>query len=401
MIRDPWLRALVIVMCAIAGIYLVGLVWQVLQQVADILLLFFLAWLVAFVLEPLVLLMHQGARVPRVLAIGVTYLALLVLLSLGVILLVPALTAQLVEVARNLPTYAEQMTDWVTGLQTSLNAWLLDHHSPVMLDVRLALSPDDLTRRTEALGPPLLSNAVQLATSAATLLLELVILVILSFYFMVDGPRLGEMLVLALPARAQDDTRYLFANVHRAFAGFLRGQVIQALVSGFGTWLLMSLLKVDYALLSGVVAGVFLLIPFLGPIVAVLLPVTVALLTRPDVAVILLVLLVALQQLILNVIAPRILSRQVGLHPLLVFFAVLAGARVAGVWGAIFGVPVVAVVAAMISFYRGSREERVARLQEHLPGQDLVSVDVSATGQAREPEQSAPIPPHRREVHRP
>jgi predicted PurR-regulated permease PerM len=106
--------------------------------------------------------------------------------------------------------------------------------------------------------------------------------------------------------------------------------------------------------------------------------VTIAVLTRPEVAIYLFVALLALQQVIFNVLAPRILSRQVGLHPLLVFFAVLAGARVAGVWGAIFGVPIVAVGITMISFYRANKEERVARLQEHLPGQELVSVEVTA-----------------------
>ena len=62
---------------------------------------------------------------------------------------------------------------------------------------------------------------------------------------------------------------------------------------------------------------------------------------------------------------------------LLVFFAVLTGARVAGVWGAIFGVPIVAVLTTMTSFYRANQEERVARLQEHLPGQELMSVDAT------------------------
>jgi predicted PurR-regulated permease PerM len=76
------------------------------------------------------------------------------------------------------------------------------------------------------------------------------------------------------------------------------------------------------------------------------------------------------------VLGPRILSQQVGLHPLLVFFAVLTGARVAGVWGAIFGVPIVAVLTTMVSFYRANQEERVARLQEQLPGQELVSVEI-------------------------
>jgi predicted PurR-regulated permease PerM len=59
-----------------------------------------------------------------------------------------------------------------------------------------------------------------------------------------------------------------------------------------------------------------------------------------------------------------------------VFFAVLTGARVAGVWGAIFGVPIVAVLTTMVSFYRANQEERVARLQQQLPGQELVSVEI-------------------------
>jgi predicted PurR-regulated permease PerM len=139
----------------------------------------------------------------------------------------------------------------------------------------------------------------------------------------------------------------------------------------------MSALAVDYALLPSVIAAVVLLIPFLGPVVAVALPVVIALLTHPEVAIYLFILLLALQQVIFNVLAPRILSRQVGLHPLVVFFAVLTGARVAGMWGAIFGVPIVAVVITMISFYRASQDERAARLLAHLPADELVSVELT------------------------
>ena len=213
---------------------------------------------------------------------------------------------------------------------------------------------------------------------------ELLIMLILSFYFMVDGARLAESVITALPPRAQDDARFLKASTHRAFAGFLRGQLIQSLVGGVGTGLIMSALQVDYALLCSVVAALVLLIPFLGPVAAVVLPVTIALLTHPEVTVFLFIALLALQQVIFNVLAPRILSRQVGLHPLLVFFAVLTGARVAGVWGAIFGVPFVGVLTTMISFYRANQEDRAARLLEHLPAEELVSVDVGPSETAGE-----------------
>jgi predicted PurR-regulated permease PerM len=154
--------------------------------------------------------------------------------------------------------------------------------------------------------------------------------------------------------------------------------MIQSLLGGIGTGLIMSALQVDYALLCSVVASLVLFIPFIGPVLAVFLPVTIALLTHPEVTFYLFVGLLALQQVIFNVMAPRILSHQVGIHPLVVFFAVLVGARVAGIWGAIFGVPIVAVVTVMISFYRSSHEERAARLLEHLAPEDLVSVDAPA-----------------------
>jgi predicted PurR-regulated permease PerM len=377
MLRDPWLRTLAILGCAIAGFSLIGLLWQVVQEFADIILLFFLAWLIAFVLEPLVSTLVEQ-RVPRFAAIGLTYVTLLVLLSLGVILLVPALTVQTVEVVRNMPGYVEQAAGVLSDLQASTNTWLIEHRSPILIDLQSALNPQELTRRADALGPQLLGNVVGFATGAATLLVEVLILLILSFYFMADGARLAESVIVALPPRAQDDARFLVANIHRAFAGFLRGQVIQSLVGGIGTGLIMSVLQVDYALLASVFAALVLLIPFIGPPVAVILPVTISLLTKPDVTIILFIALLALQQVIFNVLTPRILSQQVGLHPLLVFLAVLTGARIAGIWGAIFGVPIVAVVMAMISFYRAGQKERVARLQEQLPGQELVSVDVNA-----------------------
>jgi predicted PurR-regulated permease PerM len=384
LIRDPWLRALSILGCAIAGFYLLGLLWSIVQEFEDIILLFFLAWLVAFILEPVVGTLVEG-RLPRLAAIGLTYLTLLVLLSLGVILLVPALSLQIVEIARNLPTYVEQSTAFLNNLQGTMNEWLTSHGSPILVDIKSALNPQELSRRADALGPPILSNAIGFATGAATLLVEVLIMLILSFYFMVDGARLADSLIGALPLRAQDDSRFLVASIHRAFAGFLRGQMIQSLVGGLGTGVIMSALQVDYALLSSVFAALILLIPFLGPVAAVALPVTIALLTHPEATILLFVALLALQQVIFNVLAPRILSHQVGLHPLLVFFAVLTGARVAGVWGAVFGVPVVAVFTTMLSFYRANQDERAARLLEHLPAEDLVSVDVSPVGPADEP----------------
>src|SRR5947209_19056711 len=116
---------------------------MVIQEFADIIMLFFLAWLVAFVLEPVVGTLVES-KMPRLAAIGLTYLTLLVLFSLGVILLVPALSLQVVEVARNLPTYVEQTTAVLNGIQSSGNAWLTSHGSPLLVDLKSALDPQEI-----------------------------------------------------------------------------------------------------------------------------------------------------------------------------------------------------------------------------------------------------------------
>jgi predicted PurR-regulated permease PerM len=180
----------------------------------------------------------------------------------------------------------------------------------------------------------------------------------LSFYFALDGRRFAGIIVEALPLRFRDDGHYFFDSVNRAFAGFLRGQLVLAAVYAIGTGAIMRIVELPYGLLTSVLAGVLMLIPFLGPFLALAVPLTIAALSRADAMAIVFLASVGLQQIVFNIIAPRVMSQSVGLHPLLVFFVVLAGARLAGVWGALFGVPIVAVVSAMLAFYRSNLASR-------------------------------------------
>ena len=354
MSRDPWVRALVIVTLAITSLYLVGMLWQLASQFADIILLFFLAWMLAFIIEPTAAPIHERAGLPRPVAIAVTYLGLLLILVLGGLLLIPPLTAQLVQITTNLPQYAQQLNRDVLDLLASLE------ERGFYWNLSSLVQPDELVRRAEAIGPLLLGSALGLATSVANVLFQTVLIVMLSFYFALDGKRFAAFLVASLPTRFREDGHYFFDSVNRAFAGFLRGQVLLALVYALGTGAIMRLADLPYGLLSSVSAGILMLIPFLGPFLAIAVPMGITLLARPDAAVLVLGSSVVLQQIVFNVIAPRVMSQSVGLHPLLVFFVVLAGARLAGVWGALFGVPIVAVISAMATFYRANVATRKA-----------------------------------------
>ncbi|MFN0073545.1 MAG: AI-2E family transporter [Chloroflexota bacterium] len=371
MLRDPWVRTLVVVTLTITTLYLVGMLWHLAAEFADIILLFFLAWMLAFVIEPTAAPLHENFKLPRTLAIAITYGVLLLLIVIGGVLLVPPLTAQIVQITVNLPGYADQLNREILGLLAALEA------RGIHLNIAALVQPDEIVRRAEAAGPPLLANVLGLATGVANLLFQAVIVIMLSFYFALDGRRFADLIVQALPDRYREDGHYFFESVNRAFAGFLRGQLLLALVYALGTGAIMRVADLPYGLLSSVLAGVLMLIPFLGAFLALAMPMTITLLARPDSAVLVFAASIILQQVVFNVIAPRVMSQSVGLHPLLVFFVVLAGARLSGVWGALFGVPIVAVISAMVTFYRANLTARRAIAQraldqpaaevEHLP----------------------------------
>src|SRR5579884_3109099 len=310
------------------------MVWALLLQFADILVLFFFAWLVAFMLEPAVAMVQERRGVRRPWAVSLVYLALLVVLVATTFWLAPTIVNQVALVGQQWPSYIENTTYYASELQRALAARGVDVSPELWGDYQ------ELSRRLATLGPPLLANFVTLARGAAAVLMDVVIVLVLSFYLLLDTGRLTHAAVRAVPAHLRDDLVYFMESVRRAFGGFLRGQLVLSISYGIGTGVVMSMAGLEFTLLASVFAALVMLIPFLGPVLAVAPPALLALLVYPERVWWILLALVGLQLALLNVVSPRVMSRTVGMHPLLVFAAVLVGAKFAGLWGALFGVPV-------------------------------------------------------------
>jgi len=189
-------------------------------------------------------------------------------------------------------------------------------------------------------------------TGVALTIFNCIIILVISFYIMLDSPRIIGALAQVTPAQYRDDAELLIASIDRSFGGFLRASLVLMFVYGAGTAVAMFLLGVPFALPVGVFAGVMMIIPLVGAIVAVIPPVAIALATVSLAkAAILLAVMIVLQQLVLQVLQPRIMGKSVGLHPLWVLASVLVGARVAGVWGALFAVPIAAILQTVVQVY--------------------------------------------------
>jgi predicted PurR-regulated permease PerM len=353
--RDPWIRALVIVLVAISGLYLAGLLWQIAAQFADVILLFFLAWVVAFILEPVVDLLERHVQLARPVAVTIAYVGMLVVGATAVVWIVPALSRQAIQLASELPAYVAFLNEHFLDLQGALE------ERGISVNLATLVQFDELVRRVEAIGPVVLANAVTLATQIASFVVQLVLVLMLSFYIMLDGPRIMRGAVSVMPPTLRDDLVFFVDSVNSAFAGFLRGQLIQALLYSLGTAAIMYLAGLDLILLTAVVNTGLMMIPFIGPPLALVLPLSIAIFESPSSALVVAILVMALSAVIVNVVAPRVMSSAVGVHPLLVFVGILAGAKLAGVWGAVFGVPAVAVISAMAVFYHALIEGRRTR----------------------------------------
>jgi predicted PurR-regulated permease PerM len=333
--NSRWLQVLIIELVIIAALFLVQQIGAFLMQFAGIWLLFFLSWLLAFSLRPLIRAAERA--MPHPLAVLIVYLGLvLVFVGVGVIL-VPQLVNQLTDLQRNWDAYADQANRWVIDIQN----WVQQTTGQNMDLNRLY---QEATAQVQAQAGTIIGSAVTWLSTAASLLFNFILVVLISLYIGLDGDRLGNSMVKALPEAWRKDVTLLGESIGRSFGGFLRGQVIFALVYAVFNAVIMALFGLDYVIVASIVAGFCMLIPLVGNFLAYSPAVLVALLDGTKPWWLVLIVMFIMQSLMMQVVGPRIMSSAVGIHPLFTVMAMLIGAQVMGVWGALFGIPVAGVI---------------------------------------------------------
>ena len=361
--RHPMVRVLLALTVVIVAIFALSTVWQTLVQFGDVLLLFFLAWIVAFILEPVSLVL-QRRHIPRVLAVSVIYLALLVVLSGAIVLAIPSIGSEI-----------RLLASEITAATAPGNLSAMTVNATVTLE-HLGLSPKNaaavvkvfsgqIPKWAEALTNDAVNTTAGLFASVLGVLFDTFIVLILSFYIMMDGDHLVERIVRRIPPAWVPDVRLFQSYVDQIFGGFFRAQLIVAVIYGVLNWIILLVFHQANSLLVALVAGILMLLPFIGTVLSLVPPLLLVLLQSPNSDVVrnLIIVFIALilaQQVVLQVIAPRVFGAQMGIHPLILFAALLLGAKEGGVWGAFFAGPVVAVCYAMLRVYYDRLMQRSA-----------------------------------------
>lgn len=343
--RNPWLRALLILATTYLGVQLFLLLWRFGRFFAQTLLIFFLAWMLSFILNPPATWLQRRYRMTRPLAVAIAYLgALAILVALGFLLVPPAIK-QVQTLGNTIPQYRDDTGKLIADAQD----WLNRRHIPIDLS---GVNTADLNKQIDKLGATLTQQGLSLAAKVVEGVFDTVLVVVVSFYMLLDAPRITAAIVGVAPQRYRRDLRILIASIDHSFGGYIRTSVVLAAIYAAGTAATMLVTGIPFVLPVSIFAGLMLIIPFIGDIIAVVPTVLIGLVTVSLLnTLIALALMVALQQLVLQILRPKLMGKSVGLHPLWVLAAFFAGAQAAGLWGALFSVPIVAIGQSVVQVY--------------------------------------------------
>jgi predicted PurR-regulated permease PerM len=317
-----------------------------LYLVSDILLPFVASFAIAYLLNPLCDRL-QRAGLGRPLASIIVLLGFLLCFALFLLVLVPLVEAQILELVGRMPVFVDAARREVNGLMAMVEA---------------RLSPEDFAKLRDAVsgrlgdaftwGGTLLTKVLTGGLALFNVLSLIFITPIVAFFILRDWHRIVAMVGRLPPRRQAATIREQAALVDATLAGFIRGQALVCLVMGIYYALALSLAGLDFGLVLGLLVGILLIIPMLGAGLGGILAVVLAMVQFPDwlhVGIVAGIFLVG-QTIEGNILTPRLVGGRVNLHPVWVIFALLAFGSLFGLLGLMIAVPVAAVIGVLVRF---------------------------------------------------
>ncbi len=268
------------------------------------------------------------------------------LLALG--LLVPALIAQIADLINELPRLATEAERSARGVLRELDE---RGQLPADPDELLGNITRQLLPRIEGLAESVLSGALGAVSGVLGLGVRLFGMIFVAVYLLLDAAKVRQSLIRLAPARYERDAEVLWEALDQSLSRYLSGLALSLAIQGALSALALWALGVPYALLLGAWVSLTAIIPNLGSFLGAIPAVVLALFESPTTALLTVLLYVGIQQMESNLLTPRIQAQAVRVHPVVVLLAVIGAAEVAGLAGAIFAVPALAVLRVLWDFF--------------------------------------------------
>ncbi len=314
--------------------------WQIFFVVLGLLFLYLVREVVAIFLFALIIastvdLMVKNLKqlkIPRFLGVIIIYLLFILVLAVISYFIVPLFVSQFKVLAVQFPDLISKIQDEAGFLR---KFGLLENLGQFLNVLASGLWAGGGT-------------IVDISTRLFGGLVALVSIFVISFYLSLQEKGIGNFLRFIFPKEYENYVINLWTRSQQKMGRWLQGQIFLALIIGVASFIGLTLLGVQYALILAVIAAIFEIIPIVGPVISAVPAILIAVLQDPFLGLLTLILYVFIQQMESHLVVPNVLKRATGLNPVIVILALLAGAKLGGILGMLLAVPLTAVLVELI-----------------------------------------------------
>jgi predicted PurR-regulated permease PerM len=308
----------------------------ILYLMRDFLGAFVLGAAIAFLIQPAVTRL-EGLGIPRMLAIGIVFVVIIVAMAGLVLLIVPLGVKEVGQLQRQIPSLATSAQNTINSLQGSPIQFL-----GMTIDVKSTTETINTHLKDFLLGQ--FGNAVTIGVTALTTLLQVVLMFIVAFLLALDATNVRKVLRRLVPNDYRTDFDQIWRKVRKMLYAYVRGQLIIAGLIGILSGIACAALGLADPIALGLIAGITALIPYLGPFIGAVPAILVGLAAGPVKALLIAIVYFLISNVILNFVYPKVMGDAVRLPPILVIVAFIAGFSWAGILGMFVAVPIAATL---------------------------------------------------------
>lgn len=320
-----------------------------------------IAMAIAYLISPLMLLLRKRMR--KGFAVTITYIIFTGIIAIIFFFIIPVVVDQFKVFIDKFPLYLQNLNNTIDDFFN--NSILIDSIENMI--GKNIVAPDMGAISSYFMGRfdfeniDFLEQATIFTRSIINIFLYLIVGPLLGIYILKDIDKFKETFIKVIPKKSKIHVVNTLDRISHVAGRYIRGQIFISIIVGVLCTVVLLILKVDFAVLLGAIAGIFNLIPLLGPLVGVIPAALAALFISPLKALLVIIIFIAIQQIDNYVISPAVMKYQVGVHPGLIIFSLIAGGALFGFWGLLIAVPTVAIIQETLRYYLLEKNGTISR----------------------------------------
>ncbi|MDR7870047.1 MAG: AI-2E family transporter [Tissierellaceae bacterium] len=346
-------KKVLIVLLTIVALYSLTMLLRKYSFLSDILITVIASVIIAYALNPIIDKLERK-KISRFHGVIIVYLSIVAIIIILALTVIPSSGKEIRRLVSNLPIYFDQLSQIIDSFYTKYYS-TLGGLPPVFQGIENIVM-DNIVKLETLIGD-YLTIFVGGIISVASKVVSIVLTPILVLYFLVDKDYFKNVIKKLLPKKQREDILYLSTIIDTSLKQFIKGRLLMSLYAGVVTTIMLLILDVEFPFVIGFITGLADIVPYIGPFLGYLPAVFFASISSPIKAIWVSVLWVLIQWSENNLVAPKVIGENMGMHPMIILLSIIIGGGVFGVFGMILSVPVVAIFRIVIKYMIDKRRK--------------------------------------------